>query len=287
MRVLTIRAFAKVNLDLRVLNRREDGFHEVRTLLQTLELHDTLSFRPTRKPFEIHASGEPIPLDSSNIIWRAAEAVWRAIGCLGEPHGVSVQVVKRIPVQAGLGGGSSDAAATLIALNRLWGANLTSRAMFDLAASLGSDVPFFLVGGTALAAGRGELLYPLTDLPVKHVVVARPAGGVSTAEAYGWLDAPGRPAPERHQLSVAWPPGTIEIANDFEPVVTGRLPDIRRLQEILTRHGADLAMMSGSGSSVFGLFARESAARRAVPAVQAAGSWGCQTQFRARRRPER
>jgi 4-diphosphocytidyl-2-C-methyl-D-erythritol kinase len=190
-------------------------------------------------------------------------------------------------VQAGLGGGSSDAAATLIALNRLWGANLTSRSMFDLAASLGSDVPFFLVGGTLLAAGRGELLYPLPDLPVRHVVVARPAGGVSTAEAYRWLDAPERPAPERHQLSVAWPPGTIEIANDFEPVVAGRVPEIGALREILTRHGADLAMMSGSGSSVFGLFARESAARRALPAVQAAGSWGCQTQFRARRRPER
>jgi 4-diphosphocytidyl-2-C-methyl-D-erythritol kinase len=288
MRPLSIRAFAKVNLDLRVLQRRDDGYHEIRTLFQTLDLHDTLTFRTTRAPFAIEASGEPIPVDHTNIVWKAAQAVWTVIGCLGEPHGMSVQIVKRIPVQAGLGGGSSDAAAALIALNRLWNARLSPIVLFDLARTIGADVPFFLLGGTALGVGRGDVLYPLADLPARHVVLARPSTGVSTGAAYGWLDAAaGSTPPPRQRLSVAWPPGTLEVANDFEPVVCERVPEVAALRTILARQGAEVAMMSGSGSAVYGLFAREGAARQALAAVQGAGANAWQSQFRARRRPER
>jgi 4-diphosphocytidyl-2-C-methyl-D-erythritol kinase len=287
IRPLSIRAFAKVNLDLRVLHRRPDGYHEIRTLFQTLELHDTLTFRTTRAPFEIQASGEPIPLDSSNIAWKAAQSIWKVMGCLGDPHGVSVQIVKRIPVQAGLGGGSSDAAATLIALNRLWNARLSPLVLFELAAALGADVPFFLLGGTAVGGGRGDVLYPLADLPPRHVVLTRPAAGVSTADAYGWLDAATRAVPARQRLNVAWPPGSMEVANDFEPIVAERVPEVATLRTLLVRSGAELAMMSGSGSAVYGLFAREGAARQAVAGLQGAGVNTWQTEFRARRRPER
>jgi 4-diphosphocytidyl-2-C-methyl-D-erythritol kinase len=288
MRQLKIRAFAKVNLDLRVLQRRDDGFHEVRTLLQTLSLHDTLSFVPTRAPFELHASGEPVPLDSGNIVWKAATAVWNTMGCIGEPHGMSVQIVKRIPVQAGLGGGSSDAAATLIALNRLWDAKLSSRALFALASSLGSDVPFFLLGGTALGVGRGEVLYPLPDLPPWYVVLARPRAGVSTRDAYGWLAAANpRRGAGRHRLSVPWLPGAIEVSNDLEPVVCDHVPEVAGLRDVLARQGAEIAMMSGSGSAVYGLFSREGAARQAATQVRSTGADVWQTDFRAHQRPRR
>jgi len=287
MRPLSIRAFAKVNLDLRVLQRRDDGYHEIRTLFQTIELHDTLTFRPTRASFEIQSSGDPIPLDASNIVWKAAQSVWNVMGCLGEPHGMSVQIVKRIPVQAGLGGGSSDAAAALIALNRLWNARLSPVAMFDLARLLGADVPFFLLGGTALGVGKGDVLYPLPDLSSRHVVLTRPSAGVSTADAYAWFDAAtARAAPARHRLDVAWPPGTIDVANDFEPVVGDRVREVAALRTLLARHGAEVAMMSGSGSAVYGLFGREGAARQALAAVQRTGVNAWQTMFRARRRPD-
>ena len=158
LRSLKIRAYAKINLDLRVLARRDDGYHELRTIFQTVALHDTLSFTRTRTPFELRVSDDAIPADSRNIIWKAARSLWKATGRSGDPHGLSVHLVKRIPVEAGLGGGSSDAAATLGALRRIWGAKLSAAEIFDIATALGSDVPFFLIGGTVLATSRGEVM---------------------------------------------------------------------------------------------------------------------------------
>ena len=262
-RPLKIRAYAKINLDLRVLARRADGYHELRTIFQTVALHDTLSFARTRMPFELRVSGEQIPTDSRNIIWKAARSMWSATGRTGEPHGVCVHLVKRIPVQAGLGGGSSDAAVTLRALRHLWRARLSQADMFGLATALGSDVPFFLIGGAALAVGRGEVLYPLPDLPMRHVVIARPREGVPTADAYRWLDedAGTSERPNSQRLSVGWPPGVLEVRNDFEPAVYGRLPETRKLRDALGACGSELAMLSGSGSAVFALFSSESRAR--------------------------
>ncbi|HEX7088444.1 MAG TPA: 4-(cytidine 5'-diphospho)-2-C-methyl-D-erythritol kinase [Vicinamibacterales bacterium] len=264
---VVVRAHAKINLDLRVRGRMADGYHELRTIVQTLALHDTLTVTRTRGPFRLTGDGEPMPLDRTNLVWRAAEALWRAAGRRGNPHGARVHVEKRIPAQAGLGGGSSDAAAALRALCRVWGFRMHPRDLARLAAGLGADVPFFLVGGTALGLGRGDQLFPVPDLPRRTVVIARPDFGVGTAEAYGWLaaDRAGLPpvpstAPDWLDLSA----GLAGCVNDLEAPVERRHPEIAAIRAVLSGAGAELARMSGSGSAVFGLFRSRSQAARAV-----------------------
>ena len=147
-------ARAKINLDLRVLGHRPDRFHELRTVLQSIALHDTLSFVAQKGPFSLTCHAPEVPLDRSNLIWRAATVLWQGLGREGEPRDVAVTMRKRIPVQAGLGGGSSDAAAALVALGRLWGVRPTRAERAAMASRIGADVPFFLWGGTALGLGR-------------------------------------------------------------------------------------------------------------------------------------
>ncbi len=263
---MVVRAHAKINLDLRVRGRMADGYHELRTIFQTLALHDTLTVARTRGPFRLTGVGEAMPLDRTNLVWRAAEALWRAAGRPGLPHGARVHVEKRIPAQAGLGGGSSDAAAALRALCRVWGFRLHPRELARLAAGVGADVPFFLVGGTALGLGRGDQLFPLPDLPRRTVVIARPAFGVGTAEAYGWLAAdrdahPPEPGPGPDWLDLS--AGAAGCVNDLEAPVERRHPEIAAVRTVLDEVGAELARMSGSGSAVFGLFRSRTAAVRA------------------------
>jgi 4-diphosphocytidyl-2-C-methyl-D-erythritol kinase len=279
-----VHALAKVNLDLRVLHRRDDGYHELRTIFQTIALHDTLTFSRTAGPFEMTVAGADVPADSTNIVWKAARLIWQAAGRAGEPHGVSVRIRKRIPVEAGLGGGSSDGAAALVMLNRLWNARLPPSVLFALAAALGSDVPFFLLGGTALGLGRGERLFPLPDLPPRHLVLARPREGVSTSQAYAWLREAERGSPSEQRLRVPWPPGVLAVANDFEPIVFRHVPSAERLRRLLTEAGADVALLSGSGSAVFGLFASETAATRAARRVPAGAGDVWVTRLRGRGR---
>ena len=280
-----VRAHAKVNLDLRVLGRRADGYHEIRTLFQTLALHDTLVVSRGAGALRITSNDPGVPAGPSNLVWKAARLVWRASGRAGAPRGLTVHIVKRIPMQAGLGGGSSDAAAALQALNRLWRAKLSAGDLATLAATLGSDVPFFLLGGTALGVGRGELVYPLPALPPRPVVVARPADGVSTAEAYAWLSARGAAGAARpRRLRVPWPPYEVSVRNDFEPAVFPRRPGAARLYRMLLRAGARPAMLSGSGSAVFGLFETEREARRAAGLVREAGADVWETRLAARPR---
>lgn len=280
-----VRAYAKVNLDLRVLGRRPDGYHEIRTIFQTIALHDTLWFSPARGPLRITSTSPDLPAGAGNIVWKAARSIWRASGRAGDPRGVSVRIVKRIPMQAGLGGGSSDAAAALVALNRLWNAGLSPADLHRLAAALGSDVPFFLLGGTALGVERGDVIFPLPDLPPRPVVVVQPRDGVSTAAAYAWLAAAGPGAARRHRLAVPWAPHGIAVCNDFERVVFTRLRAAARLPALLRRAGAELAMLSGSGSAVFGLFTSERDARRAAGLVRASaeGVWVTRLKGRSRR----
>jgi 4-diphosphocytidyl-2-C-methyl-D-erythritol kinase len=263
-----VRAHAKVNLDLRVVGGRTDGYHELRTVFQTLEWHDTVTVSRTDGPLEIAGDASKMPLDKSNLAWRAAVALWRASGSRGGPAGARIAIVKRIPAQAGLGGGSADAAASLVALNRLWQCGLTPSELARIGGSLGSDVPFFLTGGTALGPGRGDELYALPDLPSHAVVVAWPDRGVSTAEAYGWFrDRPARRAGGAPSGGPArgFDPGDLESCrNDLEAPVESHRPEIRRIRRQLEASGARLARMSGSGSAVFGLFGSDADASRAA-----------------------
>ncbi len=188
MRSVTIRAFAKINLSLRVGDVRTDGYHPVQTLLQGIDLFDTVRIVRRPGPFEIRCETKGVPLDRTNLVWKAADVLWQTTGRAGEPRDVLVTLRKGIPMQAGLGGGSSDAAAALQGLSRIWQRRVPDGALHAMAAQLGSDVPYFLVGGTALGLGRGEEVYPLEDLPRLWVVLALPPFGVSTKDAYAWLD---------------------------------------------------------------------------------------------------
>ena len=271
-RTLTVRAHAKVNLDLRVLETRRDGFHDLRTVFQSLELHDTITVTARRGPFALRCRQPDVPRDDTNLAWRAARALWGTLGRDGEPRDVSVTIVKQIPVCAGLGGGSTDAAATLRALARLWHVSTRPRVheLGELAASLGADVPFFLWGGTALGLGRGDVIYPLVDLPQYWVVLVLPQVGVKTVEAYAWYDEDRERLGmrrRRQESPVVWPVQVADMVNDLEGPVVRRIPEIAGAQSALLAAGAVGSAVSGSGSAVFGLFLRRAdaqAARRAL-----------------------
>jgi 4-diphosphocytidyl-2-C-methyl-D-erythritol kinase len=287
---LTVRAHAKVNLDLRVLGVRLDGYHELRTVFQTIELHDTLVCADQPGAFTLKCRMPNVPLDESNLIWKAAAALWAAIGRDGSVRDTVVRIDKRIPVEAGLGGGSADAAAALMALGRLWGgAPITL--LRDVGAAIGADVPFFLSGGTALGLGRGEEIYPLVDLPPHFVVIVRPPFGVSTAEAYAWYDedrAAGlRENRELQLLPVPWPSRAAQMINDLEPPVMRRHQEIGPLKQQLRDAGAMAVAMSGSGSAVFGLFRSRVAAARAVKPLSRNGARALVTRTLTRAEHER
>ena len=270
-----VRAYAKVNLDLRVLGTRQDGYHELRTVFQSIALHDSLLCVARRGELALRCRTPGIPLDGSNLVWKAAEGLWSALGRTGPPRDVSISIRKRIPLQAGLGGGSADAAAALQALARVWG-GAPLPLLRDVAGGIGADVPYFLSGGTALGLGRGEEIYPLVDLPTHWVVIVRPPYGVSTAEAYAWYDedhAAGLREPREPQmLPVPWPTRAAQMINDLEPPVVRRHPEIGGLKAMMRESGAVAAAMSGSGSAVFGLFRSQAAASRAVrPLARLAG----------------
>ena len=275
---VTVRAHAKINLDLRVLGMRPDGYHELRTVFQAISLHDRLSCIPREGPFAIECDAAGVPLDRSNLVWKAAEALWRSLRRTGPVRDVVIRLEKRSPLQAGLGGGSADAASTLLALARAWRVRLRPAQLTDVAASIGADVPFFLSGGTALGLGRGEEIYPLVDLPRHWIVLLIPGFGVSTADAYGWYDAErevarGVPAREPQHVPGPWPTRAAQMINDLEAPIARHYPEIDQMKTALRRVGALAAVMSGSGSTVFGLFQKRSDAASAVQRLSGVGGW--------------
>lgn len=268
-RRLRVRALAKINVSLRILGVHADGYHELRTTFQSVALHDTLTIAEVAGPFTITCDDVRCPTDDTNLVWRAAERLWRADRRRGRPAGVHVHLAKRIPMQAGLGGGSSDAVAAIRGLIRVWKMRVPETALRTVARELGADVAYFLEGGTALGVGRGDVLYPLPDRPTLFVVIAQPSFGVSTRDAYGWWDS----AHSQGGL-VSTPPdrdGPGERGNDLEGPVAAHHPTIGRLVKRLRACGAEDAAMSGSGSAVFGLFASESLALDAAAAVTRSG----------------
>lgn len=267
-----VRSLAKINLDLRVLNRRPDGFHELRTIFQTVSLADTIEIecRPGRTEIGIK-SNVSIP---GNIIEKAADSV---LGATGRTARIGFVLKKRIPLGGGLGGGSSNAAAVLLALPVLLKKPLGIEKLMELAAGLGSDVPFFLLGGTAVGLGRGTELYPLPDLPSLPALMITPGIHVSTAGAYRELNRGLISNSEFAGESACATPGDQQLAfravawnvsegyeNDFESVVFRQHSHLKLIKGKLLKLGARPALMSGSGSTIFGIFASRQLRDRAT-----------------------
>jgi 4-diphosphocytidyl-2-C-methyl-D-erythritol kinase len=288
-RVVSIRAFAKINLGLQVRGTRPDGYHELQTVFQTIALADTLTFRACDGPFRLGCTRDDVPVDEHNLVWRAAAALWKALGRTSPLEGVTVAIRKGIPPRSGLGGGSADAAATLLALARLWRARVPAATIEQIAADVGADVPFFLCGGTALGLGRGDEIYPLTDAPPSSVVVAYPSFGVSTSDAFGWFDADrasgraGDASDASPRSPGIWRPGAAGVVNDLEPPVLRRHPVIRDALRRLRAGGATAAALSGSGSAVFGLFPDSRSASSAAARLNRRGWTSLATRTLTRR----
>ncbi|HJY87201.1 MAG TPA: 4-(cytidine 5'-diphospho)-2-C-methyl-D-erythritol kinase [Candidatus Acidoferrales bacterium] len=276
MRSVRLGAYAKVNLCLQVLGQRADGYHEVHTVFQAISLHDTLEISLKRGPsMELVVDSSALELSKrelrslsgpGNLVLRAVEALRREFGIR---FGARLDLVKRIPIGRGLGGGSSDAATALRGLLSLAGRKTPVSRLLQIASALGADVPFFLLGGRALGLGRGDEVYPLPDAPRRTLLVVSPRDiGVSTREAYGWLGRRlTRPSDASRLWSfcaLCWSPLEAELSNDFEAVVFPRHPRLGKIKRELLERGAAEAALAGSGSAVFGVFRSPAQARRAA-----------------------
>ena len=298
MNSVRVPAYAKVNLRLEILGRRADSYHELRTIFQTITLHDTLFLEITRKPgIELSITGnaklagEPGP---DNLVYRAIRELSAAIGFR---RGVRAVLEKRIPVGRGMGGGSSDAAAALIGMLRLSGKRVDGARLTEIAAGLGADVPFFLHGGRALGIGRGDEIYPLPEDARRSLLVVSPADiFVPTVDAYRWLDEPdsrdgSQPSKKLTKPAAApklwgfcalcWSPQGGDLSNDFEDAVFPRFPRLASIKRELLRQGAADASLAGSGSAVFGIFRNPAMARRAARAFPNDQVFVCSTLSRA------
>lgn len=274
MSVLTELAHAKINLTLDVLYRRPDGYHEVEMVMQSLELADWVTLRRVRQGITLKVSSREIPGGEKNLAWRAAELMFGAFGC---SDGVEISLDKRIPVAAGLAGGSADAAAVIRGINRLWNLDQSLETLCKVGASLGSDIPFCVREGTALAKGRGELLTPLPALPEVWLVLVKPPLGVSTAKVYGAFrpervesrpDTSGilRALQEAEYASVPR-----YLCNVLEPVTMEMVPEVKEIKNRLLEAGAINALMSGSGPTVFGIARDQNHAERMAKAFEHTG----------------
>ena len=250
---MLLRAFAKINLDLRILGRRDDGYHEIQTIFQTIDWYDEIHVARAER---FHFSGPGTPEDETNLVVRAVRAYERLSNA---PAPVAIHLIKNIPVGRGLGGGSSDAAVTLMGLQRLFKRALDGDEVFQELRKLGSDVPFFTIGGKAEGIGRGDDVGRLDDEGGYWLVLVDPGVSISTAEAYSWLTLPTK-SNSIEGFRAQW-------GNDFEAPVFKRYPELAGIKDELVKRGAFRAALSGSGSAVFGQFETETDARRAETAL--------------------
>lgn len=272
MERITQRAYAKINIGLDVLRRRADGYHEVKMIMQTVDLYDELILEKRKQPgLVLRTDNGELPLDGNNLICKAAELLIREKDI---QEGVNIMLTKRIPIAAGMAGGSADAAATLRGLNELFGLGYSVPELQALGVKLGADIPYCIVGGTMLSEGIGEILTPLPAPPAAYLVIAKPDINVSTAYVYGNL----------HADRLIWHPdidGMIDalrkqdlggitgrLGNVLETVTVREYPVIERIRELLKMQGAENALMSGSGPTVFGIFEEKETAERAAEAVE-------------------
>ena len=254
--MVTVEANAKINLTLDILGKRPDGFHEVAMVMQSIGLHDTLNMEKTSGEIELTINVPWLKADEKNLAWRAAELVRQEYGLKG---GVRIELIKRIPIAAGLAGGSADAAAVLKGMNELYDLQMSEERLCELGAQLGSDIPFCIMGGTMLATGRGEVLTRLYDMPETWVVLAKPRISVSTAWAYQNYDEQGAEKhPDNKAIEAAIARGNRKavaglLCNVLESVTIKKYDVIADYKQMMLDKGAMASMMSGSGPTVFGL----------------------------------
>jgi 4-diphosphocytidyl-2-C-methyl-D-erythritol kinase len=269
-------SFAKINWFLRIISKRPDGYHELCTLFQTVSLHDTLHFSGS-EVLELTCDDPSMPTDDRNLIIKAARALSEITG---KNPGARIHLEKRIPSPGGLGGGSSNAAVALVGLIKLWGIDADLVELPGIAAGLGSDVPFFLHGGTAIGSGRGEIIEPVGDIAEAFILLVTPNVSVSTAEAYRRLD--------ESRLTNQTAESILRVCrfmaesrdlrdktliNDFESSVFPAEPEIARVKKALLELGAVQALMSGSGASVFAMFDKEETRQAALKALEIESNW--------------
>ena len=275
---LKLPSFAKINWFLRILGKRPDGYHEVITALQTVSLHDFLVFE-LREDGNINlvCDDPEIPVDDNNLIVKAARALQAH---LNSKLGADIKLTKRIPTQAGLGGASSNAAVTLTSLNVLWDGRTTARNFMRISSELGSDVPFFLMGGEVIARGTGTDFSWPPERPKQHLIIVTPNAKVSTANAYAALNAPSLTTSDAASIlssSLAdlfsAGSGQVPLHNDFEGVIFELEPEIKRAKEALWNAGARGALLAGSGSSVFGIFNDKAARDQALGNLRSEAGW--------------
>lgn len=251
-------AFAKINLTLDVLGKREDGYHDLKSVMQTISVRDDIEIDvDTGKPWVLRCDKEGIPTDERNLAWKAAKVYCDAMH--KDPGGLEIRITKRIPSQAGMGGGSADAAAVLRALNRHYGDPLSIMALAELGAQVGSDVPFCTLGGTAMVEGRGERLRKLPDMPDCFFVICKPDFSASTPELYRKLDETViAKRPDHQAMESALLAGDLgrvagEVFNVFDPVVTAEHLELNYIKSICNSYGSLNHQMTGSGSAVFAI----------------------------------
>lgn len=262
------KAYAKLNLTLDVLGRRGDGYHDLKSVMQTISIHDDVRIDiDTGKPWKLICDAQGIPTDERNLAWKAARIFLDAVH--QEPDGIEIRIIKRIPSGAGMGGGSSDAAAVLRALNRHYGSPFSLMELAQLGAAVGSDVPFCTLGGTAMAEGRGERLRKLPDMPGCIFVVCKPEFSVSTPELYRKIDAvtifkrPDNQAMEDALISDDLSAIAEHIYNVFDPVVSQDHWEMNDIKDVCIRCGSVQQQMTGSGSAVFAIMPNMDAAMTA------------------------
>lgn len=265
--MFTVKAHAKLNWSLDILGTRPNGYHELDMLMQHIELSDELTFENARWTM-LTIDGQPLPVGGRNLIVRAANAL---NDYMGTRRGARIQLKKRIPVRAGLGGGSADCAATLIALNRLWKLRLTTDKLCEIGAKLGADVPFCIRGGLCRVSGIGEIIEPMPCGPRIPMVLLHPGGGLSTQAVFGRFDADRYPTLHVDTPAVARAVQAGDIAaydacsgNALEAPAISLMAEVRTAMEQLRAAGAGAVRMSGSGSAVFGLFETDAKAQQAA-----------------------
>ena len=265
---MRLQAFAKINLGLDVLGKREDGYHEVRMIMQTIRMYDQLDMRKSVEPgIHLTTNKKYIPVDENNLVWRAAKLMMDTCGIM---EGVSIHLHKVIPVAAGMAGGSSDAAATLVGMNRLFHCGLSKEKLMELGVQIGADVPYCVLRGTALAEGIGEKLTVLPPMPDCWILIGKPGISVSTKYVYTTLDLNTDTVhPDIDGMKKALEDGNLygiteRMGNVLQDVTIPAYPEVERIKEQMKALGAVNAMMSGSGPTVFGILTMKKKHRRRV-----------------------